>query len=264
MHTHAKNGVGVSVINGTTNCTALGVELNNGLMLARVPHGPVKVRISAQHDVEVQLYFEDQNRLTTTLPAGVHTIERDNSGQALLFTAPSEIECESTDEAHDDDIRDLRESTELPDYVQLAMEVIKAGNNSQVKSIHGDGTLNAIAAAPAAPVEDELSFSAVTKSMDTSATPVASQDPAVTATTPVTAAEKRAAKRQLSRGFLAVVVKHVEKPNAPGTVPPSYDEAIVTFQLNAPEKHNLAVGANFHRIVPPEPTTKKWCSCCNH
>jgi hypothetical protein len=207
----------------------------------------------------VQLYFEDQNRLTTTLPAGVHTIERDNSGQALLFTSPSEIVCEGT-EAHDDEgIRDLRESTELPDYVQFAMEVIKAGNNSQVKSIHGDGTLKALAAAPAAPVEDELSFSAVTKSVgtDTSAAPVASQAPAVTA-------EKRAPKRQLSRGFLAVVVKHVEKPNAPGTVPPSYDEAIVTFQLNAPEKHNLAVGANFHRIVPPEPTTKKWCSCCNH
>lgn len=251
MHTHAKNGVGVSVINGTTNCTALGVELDNGLMLVRVPHGPVKVRITAQHDVEVQLHFEDQNRITTTLPAGSHTIERDSNGQPILFTAPSEFVCD--DDAGDDEIREPREHAghELPDYVKTALEVIKAGSNSQVKSI-------APVAASAEPVEDELSFSAVTKA----AAPAVDIDLNDSADASTARADKP--KRQLSHGFLAVVVRHVEKPTVPGTVPPSYDEAIVTFQLNAPEKHYKAVAGNFHRIVPTEPTTKPWCSCCNH
>lgn len=259
MHTHAKNGIGVSVINGTTNCSALGVELDNGLILARVPHGPVKVRISAQHDCEVQIYFEDKKRVATTLPAGVHTLANDSEGKPLLFAAPSESDLECMAVEDDNELRDTRDSDELPDYVKTALDIIAAANGSQVKS---QPAVAAVNPSSDEPDEDELSFSAVTAGATSSTTvdTVTNSTP-TPASTPV---EKLEAKRQLSRGFMAVIVKYAERPAAPGTVPPSFEEAVVTFQINAPEKHNKAVGANFHRIVPPEPTTKKWCSCCNH
>jgi len=249
MHIHATNGVGVSVLNGTTNCTALGVELESGLSLARVPYGPVKLRITAQHPVQVEVLFEDEKRLTTTLSPGTHTLERGNDGQPILFQAPAERVCEAVDEDDDAPEVDEHQNVKLPHYVETALKIIEAGKSS-VRSIPQP--------APQTAVEDELSFSAVTKS-GASSSFVAPADTIVASSD-----EKAAPTKRKPHGFLSVFVKHVEQESVPGVVPPSYDEARVSFQLNAPEDHLKAVAANFHRVVAPEPTTRRWCSCCNH
>ena len=251
MHTHAKNGVGVSVINAATNASALGVLLDNGLHLVRVPYGPLKVRITAQHDVEVELHFEDQLRLTKRLAAGTHTLERGDDGMPIMFAAPeSSFVCVPTD---DDDAgnADPRESVRMPNYIEQALKTIRGESPAPVAKT---------APATAAADDDELSFGAVTKSaspIDDSAATLSAADSADT-----TGETDAPVRQHQHSGFLGVVVRYVEQAPVPGVVPPSYDEAVVTFQLNPHEKHLSAVAANFHRMVPPEPTTKKWCSCC--
>lgn len=63
-------------------------------------------------------------------------------------------------------------------------------------------------------------------------------------------------------GFLAISVRFVEQAPVPGVVPPPSNTEDVLFKLNEPREHARITAANFHRIVPAEPLTKPWCSCC--
>ncbi len=65
-------------------------------------------------------------------------------------------------------------------------------------------------------------------------------------------------------GFLAISVRFVEQAPVPGVVPPPSNPEDVLFKLNEPKEHARITAANFHKIVPPEPLTKPWCSCCKH